>query len=108
MTPINETEQPVKAAITEADVVAFFAANNKIILAEFPEADLSFFTVTNRFVLSSYERVHIHVNGVTVAEAISNYRARKAELVPSSKKLRSEAAALLAEAVALEAKEAAK
>jgi hypothetical protein len=103
MNTINETAQPVNPAITEADVVAFFASQQKAISAEFPEASLSFYP--GKFVLSSYVKTHIYENGATVAEAAANHRAKIAELIPTAAKLRAEAAAKLAEADAIEAKQ---
>lgn len=99
-----QTAQPVNPAITEADVLAFFASHIESFKAEFPEANLSFFTGLNKFTLSSYLKTHIHESGATIAEAAANYRAKKAELIPTAAKLRAEAAAKLAEADALEAK----
>lgn len=105
MTPITETAQPVNPAITEAGVKAFFAVLQADIRAQFPGAALHYWGgELKRFAIdSSSNRICVHSENFH--DCVERLRAKIAEITPTPEKLRAEAAAKLAEAEAIEAKQ---
>lgn len=101
MQSTNETAQPVNAAITEADALAFVAAKQAEVKAEFPEASITLHGATASCSVSSYVKEHVFCSAPTIGEALAKYRTD----INNPIKLRAKAASLLAEAEALEAKQ---
>ena len=105
MTTNNETVQAVNPAITEADVKAFFTGLQADIRAQFPGTSLHYWGgELNAFAIdSSCNRICVHSENFH--DCMEKLRAKIAEITPTAAKLRAEAAAKLAEAEALEAKQ---
>jgi hypothetical protein len=112
MSTINETEQPVKAAITEADVLAFIATKQKQVSVEL--ADTGPFAIAPEvYFKGAYIAVTAYMPpscvsavgvGQTVADAIAAFRRDYTQKLQTPAKLRDQAARLLEDADELESK----
>jgi hypothetical protein len=100
---ITETAQPVNAAkITEADVLAFFAAKSAELHLDHPKADICYHGSSHGFSVSSYVKEHVFCSGKSIDDARLAYREKMAELIDTPARLRAQAAAKLAQAAELE------
>ena len=109
---INETEQPVKAAITEADVLAFILRQLEIVKKSLSDVgpfaigpDLYYRTGYVAVVAYHLDYKSVTGTGDTLSSAIAAFLVKYNEDKPSASKLRDQAARLLEEAAEIEAKQ---
>jgi hydroxymethylpyrimidine/phosphomethylpyrimidine kinase len=110
---INETAQPVKAAITEADVFAFILSQQEIAikslshLGPFAIGPYLYYRTGYVAVMANlpFDYKCVSGTGDTLSSAIVAFMVKYNEDKPSATKLRDQAARLLEEAAEIEAKQ---